>query len=581
MQKSICLLSLLGFLAFSYKAKTQTPQLTLPGFEKTQQIESSIKFVQEHQSDTAFKGVLVPDAFGAGGPQNFPYPTLFIHGLAGSSDSWAQVYQHLLNAGWSYGGRTAFCLESDGNFFYTNIITGSADIRNYANNVVGGDFFLLDFNIDRLGQPTPKTANLSAQAAIYKQGVGIRGAIASIIAATGRDKVILVCHSMGGLAARHYLQNSSYWQADGKHHVAKLVTLTTPHGGSNATAAVLSGIVNTIDEYSDAVRDLRRSYFYSGDPGVYLFGGLEAEKVMNDNFLGFKNYDVNCNGYTGDQIQGLNQKNIPTNVDYSCVVSDWAIDGDGIVGFTEQGLKNYYNLPLCETFQRDVFHSSITDEIQTIFEAFDEPDHYPLSYWIQPNTLYNGYITPQAADALYPTMDYDDYFFFMAQPGWVEVKLGNLALPFGVSILNADEAVLFDKEYNTLTASTGKVYLPSSGYYFLEVYAQANAQSWRYPYNFTLTRSGVTASDEPQGNISLSCYPNPARSTTSVSAHMEEATDGRMVLSSLDGKEVWVKRFDGHQVVQADIDLSNLATGVYVLTIQTPKGMVATKILKQ
>lgn len=571
--------SIFFILLFSVQSFSQS--LTLPGFEKTPQIEQAIEFVEKHRGDTAFRGTLVPDAFGSDLLQHFPYPVLFVHGLAGGSQTWSEAFQYLLNAGWTYGGRTAFCLESDGNWYHSDIINGSSDIRNYANNVVGADFYVLDFNIDRLGQSTPNVPNLSAQAAIYKQGIGIRGAIASIIAATGRDKVILVCHSMGGLAVRHYLQNPSYWQADNKHHVAKLVTLNTPHGGSNATAGVLSSMLSVIDEYSDAVRDLRRSYFYSGDPGVYLFGGFESEKVMNDNFIGFKNYDVNCNGYTGDQIQGLNQKNIPTNVDYSCVVSDWEIDGDGVVGFKEQGLKNYYNLPWCETFQKDVFHTAITAEMQTIWSAFDEPDYYNLSYWVQPNILYNGYITPQAPDALYTTMDYDDYFFFSPQPGWVEVQLGNLPVsPFGVSILNADEQVLFDKEYNTLTANTGKVYLPSSGYYFLEVYAQGTSESWKYPYNFTLKRSGVTASTEAQDDVSLLCYPNPAKTSTSVSARFSEATEGLLVLSSLDGKELWSKQVNG-DVVQTDIDLSPFAAGVYVLTLRTSSGVTATKVIKQ
>ena len=42
-----------------------------------------------------------------------------------------------------------------------------------------------------------------------------------------QDKVILIGHNMGGLAAREYLQSSSY-----DHDVAKLITVGTPHRGS-------------------------------------------------------------------------------------------------------------------------------------------------------------------------------------------------------------------------------------------------------------------------------------------------------------------------------------------------------------
>ena len=54
----------------------------------------------------------------------------------------------------------------------------------------------------------------------------------SIIKEKKFNKVILVGHSMGGLAAREYIQNSMHWLT-GNHRVAKLVTSGTPHQGSN------------------------------------------------------------------------------------------------------------------------------------------------------------------------------------------------------------------------------------------------------------------------------------------------------------------------------------------------------------
>jgi len=50
--------------------------------------------------------------------------------------------------------------------------------------------------------------------------------IERIATGTGRDQVILVCHSMGGLAARCYLVRK------GAARVAKLVTLGSPHAGT-------------------------------------------------------------------------------------------------------------------------------------------------------------------------------------------------------------------------------------------------------------------------------------------------------------------------------------------------------------
>lgn len=47
-----------------------------------------------------------------------------------------------------------------------------------------------------------------------------------ITAATGQPRVILVCHSMGGLAARLYVA------AHGADRVAKLITIASPHAGT-------------------------------------------------------------------------------------------------------------------------------------------------------------------------------------------------------------------------------------------------------------------------------------------------------------------------------------------------------------
>ncbi len=54
----------------------------------------------------------------------------------------------------------------------------------------------------------------------------LRGEIDRIVGATGEPQVILVCHSMGGLAARAYIC------AHGSARVKKLVTIASPHNGT-------------------------------------------------------------------------------------------------------------------------------------------------------------------------------------------------------------------------------------------------------------------------------------------------------------------------------------------------------------
>ncbi|HUQ28193.1 MAG TPA: alpha/beta fold hydrolase [Usitatibacter sp.] len=54
----------------------------------------------------------------------------------------------------------------------------------------------------------------------------LRGEIERIAEATGQQQVILVCHSMGGLAARAYLCGH------GAARVRKLITIASPHNGT-------------------------------------------------------------------------------------------------------------------------------------------------------------------------------------------------------------------------------------------------------------------------------------------------------------------------------------------------------------
>ena len=66
----------------------------------------------------------------------------------------------------------------------------------------------------------------------YADGLARR--IEEICAATGADQLVILAHSMGGLAARAYLRRH------GARRVAKLITLGTPHHGT-VTARMAAG----------------------------------------------------------------------------------------------------------------------------------------------------------------------------------------------------------------------------------------------------------------------------------------------------------------------------------------------------
>ena len=310
------------------------------------------------------------------------YPIVFMHGWAGGETSWANfadelesIYSNTIIVPDMSQGRNA-----EGTVYYANLnykygqsnIAGADDDANaqidngvYVDDdvVVHEQFFnaprlipnqcmyAVSFNTRRdliFADPsnpilvtatspnwtastaeTPSTESSSNESAPYKQGYALGKAIEAILTASGKEKVIIVAHSMGGLAAREYLQRVEgglpiWWvdpfTSDG-HKVAKLLTVGSPLLGSNsgnsladniATRALFSAFGMNLQ--SEAVRDLR--YFYNENIGdcnmpvnnsAYLYGYGE-DLIEND--PDFYNNDVNCNGTALEVVEGINENGL-------------------------------------------------------------------------------------------------------------------------------------------------------------------------------------------------------------------------------------------------------------------------------
>ncbi len=198
----------------------------------------------------------------------------------------------------------------------------------------------------------------SNESGIVKQGHALGLVIRDVLDATGADRVVLVGHSMGGLAIREYLQRTdatgrpAWWVEPGEaggHHVAAAISYGTPHLGSNLNdlgAGVGGGVV--ADPKSEAVRDLRYSYPRSAlGPGRYLYGGAE---VQTDEFYSF---DVTADGDEDDTVVGLNEDDpaeeyasdnpampLPRDLAYVYIVGDVrGLGSDGVVDADRQLLR--------------------------------------------------------------------------------------------------------------------------------------------------------------------------------------------------------------------------------------------------
>jgi triacylglycerol lipase len=151
-----------------------------------------------------------------------PYPVIFIHGLASSADTWTIYRDYLINNGhWTFGGIPAY-----------NQVTKTVDIscpvapsQLAACTGDAGDFYTLNFS--------------NKQGLTFdEQGGELAAIIKEVLAANpGKTKVLLISHSMGGLAAREYLQGlarevNSVTTIPYRNDVAKLITIGAPHQGS-------------------------------------------------------------------------------------------------------------------------------------------------------------------------------------------------------------------------------------------------------------------------------------------------------------------------------------------------------------
>ncbi len=393
------------------------------------------------------------------------YPIIFVHGINSSDETWKDtiefyrdqfgwndpypnyqgIYHVVLNA---YKGMTNIAGPDNkrGNFDDDVLFLIYDEDGNRVNDLYGGNIFAINYNnfwnekadaallkIHDSSSPGLLPGESSSnESAITKQAYALGRMIKQVITKSGSKKVILVAHSMGGLAAREYLQrtdeggNPKWWaypdEESTGHRVAKLVTIGTPHAGANS--AENKGFLG-INERAEAARDLTYNYYSNGSPnfagnpdnGIYLFGGVEnavpSTKPNNPLKLWFINKDINCDGDINDIIKGLNSNTVvrfdnldmplPRNVDYTWIVSEKfrfteLFVGDGAVRKDRQYLNS-----VGDTLMTNRLHAWIpfakkweTNDYKSILRGLDEPDTDDLAYEIQADKTYHIFSTRQS-----------------------------------------------------------------------------------------------------------------------------------------------------------------------------------------
>ena len=195
-------------------------------------------------------------ASSSGARVNLNYPTVFVHGLYSSDDTWADMIEyigrdkfggvlqpiiidhlHILAPGGAYPAANLRSLTID-----------SLDIRILGNGLKENKkLYSIEF---------PDSNDLS----FTMQGLLLKYAIQKVKELTNSQKVNLVTHSMGGLAARAYME--FFYQND----VNLLMTIGTPHDGAYLAAA--SGYLGISGITGNVVPQLAK-----GSPDLELLNG--------------------------------------------------------------------------------------------------------------------------------------------------------------------------------------------------------------------------------------------------------------------------------------------------------------------
>jgi pimeloyl-ACP methyl ester carboxylesterase len=153
---------------------------------------------------------------------------VFVHGLNSSHATWAAYGAGTAGYGGTLVAIDKFHATTTGNYSNKNVpqgnsqagcpeekdVTGLYDVRYYYGCKLQGDYFTMSFS-------NKNDLSFTAQA------MELRAIVDAVTKLTGKPKVFLVGHSMGGLASRAYIQ-----YLGGGSKVAGLITIGTPHQGS-------------------------------------------------------------------------------------------------------------------------------------------------------------------------------------------------------------------------------------------------------------------------------------------------------------------------------------------------------------
>lgn len=567
---------------------------------------------------------------------NYHYPIIFVHGLVGGDNTFSGSMEYLRDEQ-NFGEINVFdvILNADNDsesalmsedvkwesFVYDEdvILLGrrnySESFDEYIYSWENSNLFAINFMEERI-QGAYGTFNdyfdQSNEAAIFKQGYALGKMIQEVLDFTGAEKVILVGHSMGGLAIREYLQRTdeqgvhTNWinplTPDG-HKVARVVTFGTPHLGSNTSPDPTKSSIPNANGNSEANRDLLWEYdSYTNcseniNQGIYMFGGYEFCIQSEDGILEnstFDNVDINCDGDEDDLIVGINegfysQKDnpnmpLPNNIRYTWLTSIWigwdiGLIGDGAVDINRQWLydenQNPVPLGLADTCLTDVFHTNEPDDYRTLVRGLDEPQQFNLAYQLNPQDSLNGHITYQSN---YNPIDIDTYVIPVEASHSVSIYYDN-------SNSLIDSMMIYDKNLNliqeeAIAPNWDSLYIQAnlfdSDTLYLQVKGTADANSWQYTYKISSETHLWTTQPTVNQKPIASLYPNPCQNKINIQLN-EGISKASLRVLDVNGRCIYEENIKNN----LKLNTSRFKAGTYYFNIKTKQIEQSFKVQKQ